>query len=128
MMLNINPEIVCHIISKAREFFAKEEIVIPENDDPEDFSDDWYYEVLADYKDDLTLQEITTNINDLEPDQQAALVALLWIGRGDFEDWDSAFAEAQRSWNKRTAEYLMTKPLLADFLEEGLAFFDLHCD
>jgi hypothetical protein len=29
-MLNINPETVCFIISKAREFHAKEEVVIPE--------------------------------------------------------------------------------------------------
>ena len=29
-MLNINPETVCFIIAKAREFQAKEEVVIPE--------------------------------------------------------------------------------------------------
>jgi hypothetical protein len=129
LMLNINPEIVCNIIVKAREFFAKEEVAIPEEpEEAEDFSDDWYFKVLASFKDDLTFQELKSNIKDLEPDQQAALVALLWIGRGDFDNWDSAFSEAQRNWNSQTAEYLLTKPLLPDYLEDGLAYFDYHCD
>ncbi len=38
-MLNINPEIVCAIIQKAREFHAKEDVVITET--PDSYSDDW---------------------------------------------------------------------------------------
>ena len=38
-MLNINPETVCHIIEKAREFQAKEQVVIPDVQDSP--ADDW---------------------------------------------------------------------------------------
>jgi len=38
-MLDLNPEIVCIIIAKAREFHAKEEVVIPE--EPANPSGDW---------------------------------------------------------------------------------------
>lgn len=132
-MLNVNPEIVCSIAQKAREFFGKEDVSIPEdepNEYPRDTDDDWYYEVLGDYKNDLTFTEIKLAINDLEPDQQATLVALFWVGRGDFDagEWDNACLEAQRVWNKRTAEYLLTKPLLADFLEDGLNQLGYSCE
>ncbi|MBA2654735.1 MAG: DUF3775 domain-containing protein [Gammaproteobacteria bacterium] len=48
----------------------------------------------------------------------------------DFEkaEWDAAYEEAQRVWNHQTAEYLLTKPLLADFLEEALDQFGQHCN
>jgi hypothetical protein len=52
-------------------------------------------------------------------------VALMWIGRGDFEidEWDDALERAQDSWNARTAEYLIGTPLVADYLAEGLDQF-----
>lgn len=130
-MLNINPEIVCNIIEKARRFFAKEEVAIPSDPmEAKTMSDDWYFQVLEDYKDDLSLIEVKTVINDLEPDQQATLVALLWVGRGDFEikEWDAAWEEAQRNWTPETAEYLLSKPLLADYLEEALSQFGYGCN
>ena len=54
--------------------------------------------------------------------QQVTLVALMWVGRGDYavEEWDSAIENAQDSWNERTAEYLLGTPLVADYLSEGL--------
>jgi hypothetical protein len=127
-MLNLNPEVICTIIYKAAEFHAKEAMVLPENA-PEP-SDDWYFQVLADFKDDLTFQELKAAINDLEPDQQATLVALMWLGRGDFdkEEWEEAYKEAMRNWNQRTADYLMLTPLVADYLKEGLNLLGYSCD
>ena len=97
-MLDLNPEMVCIIIAKAREFHAKEEVVVPE--EPANPSGDWARQVLADHADDLTWQEIRETINGLEPDQQVNLVALVWIGRGDFdaEEWDEALEEARQMW------------------------------
>ena len=50
------------------------------------------------------------------------LVALTWLGRGDFgaDEWQTAVAQARDSWNERTADYLIGTPLAADYLEEGL--------
>jgi hypothetical protein len=118
--MDLNPDTVQFIIDKAREFHVKEEVTIPEESlSP---SDDWARQILADHADDPSYQEIKTTIDDLEPDQQITLVALMWVGRGDYsaDEWDAAIETAQDSWNERTAEYLLGTPLLADFLSEGL--------
>lgn len=128
MLEQINPETVCHIIAGAREFQSKEEVVLP--DVPDSPSEDWALQALADHTDDLTLQETKEIIDDLEPDQQMALVALMWMGRGDFsaDEWDDAFATAQDNWTPRTAEYLLATPMAADFLEEGLVQLGYSCE
>lgn len=127
-MLEINPEIVCNIIQRAREFHAKEVVHIPE--EPPEKTDDWYEQVLSDYAEDDTLQEVMSTIKDLEPIQQASIVALFWIGRGDFEvqEWNEALAEARRNWTDATAEYLLTKPMVADYLEEALNKMGFDCN
>ena len=83
-MLELNPETICFLVSKAKEFHAKEEVVIP--DEPLSPSEDWARQVLADHDDDLTYQEFKAAVDDLEPDQQATLVALMWLGRGDYDE------------------------------------------
>lgn len=127
-MLDINPETVCYVIDRAREFHAQESVVIPE--EPDSPSDDWALQVLADHEDDLTYQEVKTAIDDLEPDQQISLVALMWLGRGDYteDQWDDALADAESRWTERTAEYLMSTPLLADYLAEGLSLLGYDCE
>ncbi len=127
-MLDINPEIVCCIIEKSREFQAKEEVVIPEGlHSP---GDDWALQVLADHAGDLTYLEVTNLITDLEPIQQVTLVALMWLGRGDFEldEWESAIEQAKDSWTERTAEYLLATPLVSDYLTDGLDQLGHSCN
>jgi hypothetical protein len=53
-------------------------------------------------------------------------VALAWLGRGtyDLDEWKEAVATARTEHSRRTAEYLLTLPLLGDYLEDGLAMFD----
>ncbi len=120
-MLDINPDTVRFVIERANEFQAKEGVTIPET--PMSPSDDWALQILADHADDPVLQQIRDTVEDLEPDQQIELVALMWLGRGDFdvEDWEVAVEQAQDSWNERTAEYLIGTPLLGDYLAEGLS-------
>ena len=50
------------------------------------------------------------------------LVALLWIGRGDFkpEEWDEARRTAMEEATTPTASYLKGSDHLADHLEAGL--------
>jgi len=126
--LDINPEIVCHVIEKAREFQAKESVVLP--DSPSGSAEDWAMQALASHGDDLSYQEVRLLIEDLEPDQQISLVALMWVGRGvyDQQEWEEALTEARDQWNGRTAECLLATPLVADYLEEGLAQFGYSCD
>jgi len=120
-MIDLNPDIVQFIIDKSREFQAKEAVSIPEP--PNSPADDWAMQVLADHADDFTYQELVSTINDLEPDQQITLVALMWLGRGDFsiEEWDDALTQARDAYNARSADYLIATPLLSDYLEEGLS-------
>lgn len=128
MLEQINPELVCRILAGAREFQAKEEVVLP--DVPDNPSEDWALQALANHTDDLTFSEIKDAIDDLEQDQQAALVALMWLGRGDFsaEEWEDALSEAAGRWTPRTAEYLLATPLVADYLEEGLSQLGYSCE
>ena len=63
--LELNPDTVCFLIDKAREFHAKEEVVIP--DTPGSPTEDWALQVLADHADDATYQEFCATVNDLEP-------------------------------------------------------------
>ena len=127
-MLNLNPQFVREFITRAHEFQTSEQSVIPEmGDDP---ADDGTLRVLADQEDDLTVQELKSMVDDLEPDQQVSLVALMWLGRGDFDaaDWQSALDEAGKSWTPRTADYLIGTPLVADYLAEGLSELDYSPD
>jgi hypothetical protein len=127
-MLNVSPEIICFIINKAREFQTKEEVTIPE--EPNSPADDWARQVLADHTDDLCLEEVRATVSDLEPDQEAELVALMWLGRGDYEmeDWQSALEDAEDELTDHTADYLLAHPMVADYLLEGLIQHDYDCE
>lgn len=71
---------------------------------------------------DLTEQELRELISDLNEDEAAELIALAWLGRGDFDarEWPEAVAEARQRGRRKTAEYLLGMPMLGAWLEEGL--------
>ena len=127
-MLNVNPETVCFLISKARVFHSREGVVLP--DIPDSPSDDWARQAMTEQAGDTLFQEFKSTIDDLEPDQQQAVVALMWIGRDDFsgDEWDAALQEARNSWNESTAEYLIAHPQLADHLRDGLDILGYGCE
>lgn len=127
-MLNITPDKVCFLIIKAREFDAKVE---PEVSDPGDNpTDDADREILFDYPDDPTVEEIRGCLESLNEDEITELLALLWLGRGDYdmEDWGEAVAEARESPEERRLEAFLSIPLLADYLEEGLTMHGYSCE
>lgn len=127
-MLGINSDKVCHVIVKAREFDAKEGVSDP--DSGSNASDDHMADILEDFRDDATLQELVAFIRGLDVDEQVILVALTWLGRGTYDksEWKAALEEARAAHNNRTAEYLVGMPMLGDFLEEGLAAFGKSCE
>ena len=129
-MLHVGLDFICFLMLRAREFQAKEQVVIPET--PTSPSDDWALQTLADHADDLSVQEMQSAILDLDPEQQAELIALMWLGRGDYsiEEWETALQEARIycAEHDNTAQYLLAHPLISDYLEEGLIAQGYSCE
>ena len=115
-MLNIALDTVGWIIVKARELNVKVE------DDNEGDEQDDPMSVLQDRDDDPTEDELRSWIEDLTDTEQAELVALFWLGRGDGEaaDFPDLVDQARASRSGKTSKYLLGEPLLADYLEEAL--------
>jgi hypothetical protein len=119
--LVISPGKVGFIIVKAREYDAK---VDPEDEDPgSNPSDDSGVDVLEDFRCDATLEELCAAVDVLNEDEVIDLIALAWVGRGDFqkEEWREARALADERHRPHSATYLVGMPALGDYLEEGLA-------
>lgn len=123
--LTISPEKVCYVIMKAREF---EVLDVATDGDAE--TDEGSWSALDARRDDPTYQELKSFLRSLNQDEQVDLVALTWLGRGDgaIEDWDDLREEAARAHNKRTADYLLSKPMLPDHLQDALEQFGCSCD
>jgi len=122
--LELNRDTVSFLIDKAHEFHAREDVMFPE--EPETANEDLSRQMAFDYGGDPYYQELKNTIEDLEPDQQVSLVALMWLGRGDYslEEWSEALSQAEERWNDHTADYLIGTSLLADYLAEGLEAFE----
>lgn len=138
--LNIDHDKVSFIIEKAREFEMPE--VLPHDDEgvpdqtprlaggealgssltaavePDDLS--------ASAIDDAAFLEAQSQIRSMNIDEQCELVALAWVGRGDYapEEWNDAVRAASEAHNDRTAEYLFGMPHLPDHLLAGLDAVD----
>jgi hypothetical protein len=126
--LTIRPETVCYLIVKAREFGVK-----VEPDDPESGSspsDDREIDVLEDFADDPTFEELSSALASLNEDESLDLVVLTWIGRGDYTvaDWQEAREQAEEIPLGDRPRYLLGTPLLGDFLETGLSELGYSCD
>jgi hypothetical protein len=126
--LSISIEKVCYLIFKAREFDVKD--AVTESDPGSNPSDDMDASILEDHADDPVVDEITSVIDDLSEDEQIDLVAIAWLGRGDYTaaDWEQVRSEAADAHNESTAEYLLGMPLLGDYLEEGLSLLGRSCE
>jgi len=123
MALTINPDKVCYVIAKAREIDVK---VAPEelSDDSDDME-----RILEGYADDATFQELKAFLDAQSDDEMRELLALTWIGRGDYtaEEWRDVMREIKDVRDQHTTDYLLGTPLLADFLEEALSQFGISC-
>lgn len=115
-MLDISPSKVARIIIRARELDAK----TGRWDTPQD--DAGAESILESRPSDATEDELRTYIADLNSDEQASLVALMWIGRDTFtaDDLDEAIETARAEASAPTEEYLLGIPLLSDYLTGGL--------
>ena len=127
-MLTIDPATVCFVVADARLFDAKVEDTDP--DSGSNPTDDDMRDVLEETDDDPTYEELKNFIDGLNIDEQIELVALTWIGRGDFSaaEWRRARAEAHRAHSDHTGAYLLGIPLLSDYLEEALSQMGYSCE
>ncbi len=125
-MPEISVDKVCFVVAKSRELLAEDVGAQP---DGSNSADDRFAAVLTDAGDRPARQELVEFINALDADELDALVALAWIGRGDFEraDWRAAVKSAGERREGDTAKYLTGLPLLPDYLEDALSAFDQSC-
>ncbi|MBC7139422.1 MAG: DUF3775 domain-containing protein [Defluviimonas sp.] len=115
-MLQISPEKIAHVIVRARELDAKVAPWDSADDRPDSDA------ILESLSGDATEQELRAFIRGLNVDEQASLVAVMWIGRETFgpDELDEAIETARSEASAPTADYLLGVPLLADYLEDGL--------
>ncbi|MGI9417776.1 MAG: DUF3775 domain-containing protein [Geminicoccaceae bacterium] len=124
MMPTINPDTIGFVVAKARELNVK---VAPEelSDDSDDME-----RILEDYVDDATYQELKSFLEAQSDDVIRELLALTWIGRGDytFDEWRNVLGEIKDVRDQRTVDYLLSTPLLDSYLEEGASQFGMSVE
>jgi len=117
------------IIVRAREFDA-EVPVEPDAATGSDGPDDDEREVLLDTPDNPTEQELRDAIDGLGDPERQELLALMWLGRGDYDadSWPEVLREAAESTIASVTDYLVGTPLLGDYLEEGASALGLSLE
>jgi len=128
--IELNTETVRRIVDMVHAFHAQGDVILPDEREEDAINEDVLMQFATDFGSDPYYQELKTKIDDLEPDQQMTLVALMWVGRGDYtlDEWDDAMEFAEESWTDHTAEYLLGTPLLSDYLQEALELLETEED
>jgi len=119
-MLTIPLEKLAYIIEKAREFDAQ---VPSDAEEGSNAADDDEREILLDTPDNPTEQELRDAIDGLGIPERQELLALMWLGRGDYdaESWSEALQQARQTQSASETAYLLGTPLLGDYIEGGVA-------
>ena len=119
--LTLTPETAFEILLMVRGFDAK----VPQSDPDSGSnpSDDMGVDALEFGAGDQTEHEILSAISDLNDDDQRDLIALILVGRGDFDltEWQSAQAGWDDVGRAKVPRFVIRIPLASDYLEEGLA-------
>ena len=127
-------ETLCRLVLRARELEAQVPAQDPDEDpDNVDDLDDEGDQALSVLQDELNTgveEEMRASLDDLADDQLAETLALAWVGRGTYDatEWDEAYSEANEVDPDSAIDELMDMPLLASYLEAGLAAFDYSCE
>ncbi len=119
--MSLPVDTLAFIIGKARAFDVQVDV-----DDPGPGSnpaDDRHVGVLGDTRENPAEAELRAVLRALNDDQLTELLALLWVGRGDYSrsEWLEAVKAAREARNRRIVRYLAGTPMLGDLIEEGLA-------
>ena len=126
-MLTIPLETLAYIIEKARQFDAE---VPSDAEEGSNAADDDERQILLDTPDNPTAQELRSALDGLNVDEREELLALLWLGRGDYDagNWSEALKQARQTRTASETAYLLGTPLLADYLEEGVSALGLSLE
>jgi len=118
--LGISLEIVATVVDLANAVQDAEEGLLS-GDADEDTDED-------EDEDAITEEMLTDFIDELNEEQQVALIALAWVGRGDYEpeEWEEALKlAAERNTRGDASAYLTGMEGLGDLLSEGVGAFGL---
>ena len=129
MELSVSLEVVCRLIVRARELEAQVPgIETDDEEDPQDTDDG--LAVIEDEANEAVEAEISALLDDQADDQIAEILALAWVGRGTYDasEWDEALEEANDPGGETPTDQLLEMPMLAAYLDAGLAAFDLSCE
>ena len=125
--LGISLETVATVVDHVRA------IQVTEETDPAQLSEDDNSEaaLLQENPDDMTEDSLREFVDGLNEDEQAALIALAWVGRGDYEpeQWEEALRlAAERNEAGQAGSYLLGMDMAGDLLAEGVAAFGLSIE
>jgi hypothetical protein len=121
--LGISLEVVATVVDLANAVQEAEEASMGDDDDDEELDDD--------VEDEITEEMLTDYIDELNEEQQVALIALAWIGRGDYEpeEWQEALKLAtERNARGDASSYLTGMEGLGDLLTEGAGSFGISIE
>ena len=126
--LRISTEKVCAFIEAARELAGK----VPSTaGDRTTTGDDSRLVTIEEYPDrDDRRRQTVEFIAGLNVEEQTDLLALIWLGRGDYDtaEWDDALAEAEARIAARDPDYMIGDAALPEYLGGGLEAFGRSCD
>jgi len=132
MELTVSLDTLCRIIERARELEALVPAVDP--DDSSNPTDDKDMDVLEEENNAVVEEELRALLDDLAEDELNETYALALVGRGSFDasEWDDALEAAaeiaEDADEAALIDGLLEMPMLAAYLEAGLAAFDLSCN
>jgi hypothetical protein len=126
--LRISSEKVCDLIEAGRELAGK----VPSTaGDRTTTGDDSPLVTLEEYPgDDDRRAQTVEFIAGLNVEEQTDLLALIWLGRGDYDldEWDDALTEAEARIAARDPDYMIGDAALPGYLGDGLEAFGMNCD
>ena len=75
-------------------------------------------------------REMVEFVAGLNVEEQADLLALIWLGRGDYDisEWNDALTEAEARIAARDPDYMIGDAALPEYLGGGLEAFGWSCD
>jgi hypothetical protein len=125
--LRINSDKVCQFLEAAREVAGKIPATTGDrtssgDDSPLTFMED-------DGGQDPVHQQMVEFVGGLNVEEQVDLLALIYLGRGDFGlgEWDDALTEARDRIGAGNAEFMIGDRALPAYLEEALDAFGKTC-
>jgi hypothetical protein len=131
--LRISTEKVCALIEAAREIAGK---VSSTTGDRTTTGDDSKLETIVDdsgqdiYEGDDRRRQMVEFVAGLNVEEQTDLLALIWLGRGDYDiaEWGDALEEAEARIAARDPDYMIGDAALPQYLGDGLEAFGWACD